>query len=67
MRPTPIFSHRNASRMPFAMSLGLFAGQAIAQDEVDNIVVTGTRTTDILSDVPCAATVINLDAIEVRN
>lgn len=37
------------------------------QDAVDNIVVTGIRTTDILAEIPSAMSVIRLDEIEARN
>lgn len=48
----------------------IIAGPALAQeaaDDADNIVVTGTRTTDILTEVPYAASVIYLEEIEARN
>ena len=54
-----------------ALSLALLATlsmQAQAQDDaVDNIVATGSRTTNLLTEVPFAATVINLEDIEARN
>ncbi|MEJ2602695.1 MAG: TonB-dependent receptor [Gammaproteobacteria bacterium] len=43
---------------------------AIAQsdgDAIDTIVVTGTRVTDTLADIPNTTTVIGLDEIEVQN
>ena len=47
----------------FASSV--FAGEEA--DAVDNIVVTGTRTTDILAEIPSTTSVINLEEIEARN
>lgn len=40
---------------------------AATDEEFDNIFVTGTRTTEILAEVPNATTVIRLDEIEARN
>ncbi len=38
-----------------------------AEDVVDNIVVTGTRTSNVLSEIPNTTTVIDLTEIEARN
>jgi len=45
----------------------MLAVPAIAQEAVDNIVVTGIRTTDQLSEIPNVTTVIRLEEIEARN
>jgi vitamin B12 transporter len=54
----------------FVIPIGLvliFAAPAFAQEAVDNIVVTGVRTTDTLEEVPNVTTVIRLEEIEARN
>ena len=38
-----------------------------ADEQVDNIVVTGTRATDRLSEIPNTTTVIGLEELESRN
>lgn len=38
-----------------------------AADKVDNIVVTGTRATDLLSEIPNTTTVIQLEELEMQN
>ena len=47
-----------------------FISDAIAAedtDELDNIVVTGTRTSNDLSEIPSTISVIDLDDIEIQN
>jgi outer membrane cobalamin receptor len=56
--------------LALAATITVFAAPAAAQepeDDVDKIVVTGTRATNLLNEVPFAATVINLEEIEARN
>ena len=38
-----------------------------APDEVDTIVVTGSRSTDLIAEIPNTTTVIQLEALEARN
>ena len=48
----------------------IFVGSVFAEEEtaaVDNIVATGTRTTDILAEIPSTTSVINREEIEARN
>ncbi len=45
-------------------------GAAVAEDavgEIETIVVTGSRVTDLLADIPNSTTVIGLDEIEAQN
>ncbi len=53
--------------LPAASLALLVAVPAVAAESVDNIVVTGTRTTDILSEIPNSTTVIRRAEIEARN
>jgi len=48
------------------MFCGLLASPAFAE-ELETIVVTGSRVTDVLADIPNATTVIGLDQIAARN
>ena len=65
----------NLRHMPRVILLGMsttliFAGSVFAEevaDTVDNILVSGTRTTDILDEIPSTTAVINLEEIEARN
>ena len=50
-----------------AISAHLVQGAAAQDDEFDTIVVTGTRTTGNLSEIPSAISVIDLEEIEARN
>jgi outer membrane cobalamin receptor len=63
--------HRLAGSIALgAIVTAICTGPVIAQDKgeaVDSIVVTGTRATNILTEVPYAATVLNLEEIEARN
>ena len=51
--------------------LALILGELVIADEsddvVDNIVVTGARTTGILAEIPNTTTIIRLNEIEARN
>ncbi len=53
--------------------LGLSAASAFAEEaekaeeELENIVVTGSRTTDQVSEIPTTMSVIRLDELEARN
>jgi len=64
-------SGRVRNLVSLALTVAVFgAGPAIAQDAdepVDNIVVTGARTTNVLAEIPNATTVINLAEIEAQN
>ena len=65
----------NLRHMPRVILLGMSAtliivGSVFAEeavDAVDNILVAGTRTTDILEEIPSTTAVINLEEIEARN
>jgi outer membrane cobalamin receptor len=70
--------HSNACRAGLLRSIiviatgvaAILAGPVFADetdDAVDNIVVTGARTTDNLAEIPSATTVIRLEEIEARN
>jgi len=69
--PKRIGSKRRRNLVSLGLTIAIIgAGPVVAQDaeeSVDNIVVTGARTTNILADIPNATTVINLAEIEAQN
>jgi outer membrane cobalamin receptor len=49
------------------LGLGVTGKVSAQEDEIDTIVVTGTRTTNALSEIPSSISVVNLEDIEARN
>lgn len=62
-----VLHHVRAILLPAASWTLMAAVPAVAEEPVDNIVVTGARTTDILSEIPNSTTVIRRAEIEARN
>ncbi|WP_405242530.1 TonB-dependent receptor plug domain-containing protein [Lentisalinibacter salinarum] len=66
--PLPVSSvTRLAALIVPAVGLGAVPPALAQDDPIETIVVTGSRVTDLLADIPNSTTVIGLDRIEAQN